>query len=114
MSTRLPGFRTKLSLRMKITLAAITCLTVTAISVGITGWFSSRTVEASMPATSMVTVPSTIGQTVTINWTGSIPPGSSATSNCTALADTPAVDQHNSTLTVPVGVYNTLAAQFTF
>jgi hypothetical protein len=69
---------------------------------------------ASMPPTSSVTVPSTIGQTVTVTWTGTIPPGSNATSNCAALADTPAVDQHNSTVSVPAGIYNTLAAQFTF
>jgi hypothetical protein len=69
---------------------------------------------ASTPPTSNVTVPSTIGQTVTVTWTGTIPPGSNATSNCAALADTPAVDQHNSTVSVPAGIYNTLAAQFTF
>jgi len=69
---------------------------------------------ASMPPTSNVTVPSTIGQTVTVTWTGTIPPGSNPSSNCAALADTPAVDQHNSTVTVPAGIYNTLTAQFTF
>ena len=45
---------------------------------------------ASTPPTSNVTVPSTIGQTVTVTWTGTIPPGSNATSNCAALVDTAA------------------------
>src|ERR1700730_10205295 len=69
---------------------------------------------ASTPPTSNVTVPSTIGQTVTVTWTGTIPPGSSPTSSCAALVDTPAADQHNSTVTVPAGIYSTLAAQFVF
>src|SRR3989442_6025535 len=71
-------------------------------------------VLAATPPTSNVTVPSTIGQTVSVTWTGTIPPGSSPTSNCTALADTPGADQHNSTVTVPAGIYNTLDAQFIF
>src|SRR5438477_3122148 len=103
---------TSLSLRMKIILVALACVTAAAIITTLTRSSVVRTVEASTPATSNVAVPSTIGQVVIVNWTGSIPPGSSATSNCAALADTPAVDQHNSTLTVPVGVYNTLTAQF--
>ncbi len=105
---------TRLSLRMKLTVTAITFVIVTAIITGITGWFAVGTVEASSPATSSVTVPSTLGQTVTINWTGTIPAGSNGTSNCTALADTPLADQHVSTVTVPAGLYNTLGAQFTF
>lgn len=71
-------------------------------------------VLAATPPTSNVTVPSTIGQSVTVTWTGTIPPGSSPTSDCSALADTPAADQHNSTITVPAGLYNTAAAKFVF
>src|SRR5438105_12858359 len=71
-------------------------------------------VLAATPPTSNVTVPSTIGQTVTVTWTGTIPPGSSPTSDCSALADTPAADQENTTVTVPAGIYNTLAARFVF
>src|SRR2546426_6839166 len=71
-------------------------------------------VKASDPPTSNVTVPSTVGQTVSVNWTGTIPAGSNATSNCTMLADTPAVDQHVSTINVPAGVYNTVSALFVF
>src|SRR5215470_8062926 len=73
-----------------------------------------RTAEASNPATSSITVPSTVGQKVVINWTGSIPPLVNGTSDCSKLADTPAVDQHVSTISVPTGVYNSLNAKFTF
>jgi hypothetical protein len=69
---------------------------------------------ASSPPTSTVTVPSTIGQTVTRTWTGTIPPLANASSNCAVLADTPAVDQHVSTVIVPAGIYNTLSAKFEF
>jgi hypothetical protein len=69
---------------------------------------------ASMPPTSNVTVPSTIGQTRTVTWTGTIPPLANASSDCTVLADTMAADTHTSTINVPPGVYNTVSAQFTF
>jgi hypothetical protein len=59
-------------------------------------------------------VPSTIGQTVSVTWTGTIPPLTNASSNCTALADTPAADTHTSTINVPAGVYNSVSAQFAF
>ena len=76
-------------------------------SLGIFSW-------ASTPATDSITVPSTIGQTVTVTWTGTIPPGSNPASNCVTVADTPLSDQHVSTVIVPAGVYSTLAAKFTF
>ena len=43
-----------------------------------------------------------------------IPPLANASSNCAVLADTPAADQHVSTVTVPAGIYNTLSAKFEF
>src|ERR1043166_6249406 len=73
-----------------------------------------RTAEASNPATSSITVPSTAGQAVVVNWTGSIPPLVNGTSDCSRLADTPAVDQHVSTINVPAGIYNSVNAKFTF
>src|SRR5256886_5436285 len=76
-------------------------------SLGIFSW-------ASTPATDSITVPSTIGQTVTVTWTGTIPPGSNPASSCVTVADTPLSDQHVSTVIVPAGVYSTLAAKFTF
>jgi len=76
-------------------------------SLGIFSW-------ASTPATDSITVPSTIGQTVTVTWTGTIPPSSNPASNCVTVAGTPLSDQHVSTVIVPAGVYSTLAAKFTF
>ena len=69
---------------------------------------------ASTPPSSNITVPSSSGQTVTVTWTGSIPVLVNGTSDCANLADTPVVDQHLPTITVPAGVYNTLNAKFTF
>jgi PKD repeat protein len=69
---------------------------------------------ASDPPSSSITVPSTSGQTVTVHWTGTIPPGVNGTSDCSALADTPAVDQHMPTINVPAGIYNSVNAKFTF
>ena len=69
---------------------------------------------ASNPGTSTVTVPSTVGQTVVVKWTGEIPPLANATSDCSTLADTPAVDQHLPTINVPAGLYNSLNAKFEF
>lgn len=69
---------------------------------------------ASDPPTNSITVPSTTGQTVTVIWTGEIPPLVNGASDCTNLADTPVVDQHLPTVTVPAGIYNTLNAKFTF
>ena len=69
---------------------------------------------ASTPATSTITVPSTTGQKVTITWSGMIPPLANPQSDCAKLADTPAVDQHLPTISVPANVYNNLKAKFTF
>ncbi|MEY2485869.1 MAG: hypothetical protein QOH39_1517 [Verrucomicrobiota bacterium] len=74
------------------------------------GWLSF----ASTPPTSNITVPSTTGQTVTVTWTGQIPALVNGTSDCANLADTPVVDQHLPTITVPAGVYNNVNAKFTF
>ena len=52
-------------------------------SLGLLSWASS-------PPTSTITVPSAVGQTITVTWTGEIPPLANATSDCTNLADTSA------------------------
>jgi uncharacterized repeat protein (TIGR01451 family) len=70
--------------------------------------------DASTPPSSDVSVPTTVGQTVTDTWTGSIPAFADAASNCAPFADTAVVDQHLVTLSVPAGVYDTLQANFTF
>ena len=72
------------------------------------------TANASTPPGGNITVPTSVGQTVTDTYRGTIPAGSNATSDCKSLADTPAVDQHSETIKVPAGVYNTLNAEFTF
>lgn len=69
---------------------------------------------ASNPATSNITVPGSPGQKVEVTWAGEIPPLVNGTSDCTNLADTPAADQHVSTVNVPAGVYNSVNAKFTF
>ena len=69
---------------------------------------------AATPATSNPTVPGSAGQKVVVTWTGDIPPLANGASDCTNLADTPAVDQHVSTINVPAGLYNSVNAKFTF
>jgi len=70
--------------------------------------------SASTPSSQSVTVPSTAGQTVTVNWTGTILPGSHPTSNCATASGDPTVDHHGIQLTVPAGTYNSLTASFSF
>src|SRR5205085_9505103 len=69
---------------------------------------------ASTPPSDSITVPPTIGQTVSVTWTGTIPPLANASSDCTVLADLPAADTHTTTINVPPGTYNTVSAHFTF
>ncbi len=59
-----------LSFRTNIILAAVACVAVTAIIATITRSSFLGTAEASSPATSNITVPSSAGQTVTVTWTG--------------------------------------------
>jgi hypothetical protein len=67
---------------------------------------------ASTPASGTVTVPSAVGQTASDSWTGTIPAGSTPTSDCTnATAVTE--DEHDITITVPSG-YGSVSADFTF
>src|SRR3954451_23776483 len=70
--------------------------------------------SASTPSSQSVTVPSTAGQTVTVNWTGTILPGSHPTSNCATASGDPTVDHHGIQLTVPAGTYNSLTASVSF
>src|SRR5258705_9902494 len=106
--------RASVSLRMKIILASVACVILAAVTGTITRLSGVGTAEASNPGTSMVTVPSTGGQTVTVTWTGTIPPLTNATSDCTTFADTPTVDQQLSTVNVPAGTYSLVSAQFRF
>jgi hypothetical protein len=69
---------------------------------------------ASAPPTSTITVPTEVGKSVTVTWTGTIPPLVNGTSDCKNLADTPAADQHMPTIVVPDGAYDHVSAKFTF
>ena len=67
----------------------------------------------STPPSASVTVPTTAGQTVTDNWSGTIPIGSNPTSDCSGLPSS-AVDEHDITVNVPSGAYDSIDATFAF
>jgi len=64
---------------------------------------------ASTPASQAVTVP-TVG-TTTVNWTGTIPAGANALSDCNAAILN---DEHVLNISVPAGLYASTTAEFTF
>jgi hypothetical protein len=70
-------------------------------------------IAASTPATSVVTVPTSAGATVTDSWTGTAPPAAFAGSTCFP-GGSPLVDEHAVTIAVAPGTYDTVNAQFTF
>src|SRR5438309_2920912 len=74
---------------------------------------STGSVGASTPPSGSVAVPSTAGQSVSDNWTGTIPSGANPRSDCSGLPST-SVDEHDIQVTVPAGIYSTLNAQFSF
>src|SRR3954467_1385670 len=66
---------------------------------------------AATPDNQTVTVPTSVGQTRTVHWSGTIPVGSNPTSDCdsnTALADIETL-----TINAPAN-YNPVSATFTF
>jgi hypothetical protein len=67
----------------------------------------------STPPTTSITVPTTPGQTVSVTWTGTIPPGENATSSCAGIPDA-LTDFHTTTVNVPAGAYDLVRARFTF
>jgi uncharacterized repeat protein (TIGR01451 family) len=73
---------------------------------------ATGSVGASTPQSGSVTVPSTAGQTVSDNWTGTILAGANATSSCSGFEAVS--DQHAVTIDVPAGAYDTLDAKFKF
>ena len=68
--------------------------------------------KASIPPASSITVPSGVA-TVTDTWTGTIPAGTNASSNCGPFADTATADTHTETINVPAGAYDSVQANFT-
>src|SRR5436189_4048352 len=71
------------------------------------------TSQASTPPSGTVTVPTAAGQTVTDTWSGTMPAGSNATSDCSLYADSPLSDQHSVTVNVSAGAYGQVVASFT-
>ncbi len=94
--------------KLKIGILAIA--TVLLIAAGIVVTMKT---SASTPATSGTTVSSTAGTTV-ITWSGSIPPLTNATSDCTQLYDLPGADTHTTTINVPSGTYGAVNASYKF
>jgi hypothetical protein len=70
---------------------------------------------ASTPATSSVTVPTTAGSTVRDqpDWGGTAQAGANPTSNCSPPSASP-VDEHDVSVTVAPGTYDTIDAAFRF
>lgn len=68
--------------------------------------------NASTPASHDVTVPTTAGQTVVVEWTGTIPAGAAGASN--TCPPGPASDSHIVNLTAPAGVYDSVNVTATF
>src|SRR5437763_4537614 len=69
--------------------------------------------HASEPPAQTVAVSATPG-TQTYSWTGTIPAGSNATSDCTTEDGTPLVDDHGFTIVVPDSGYSGFKTTFTF
>ena len=92
--------------------ARIVGVLAAALAAGVVLVAAGATIAAN-PASSSVTVPTTVGQTETREWTGEIPAGANPTNSCAGM---PAelTDEHTVSITVPDGAYNTVNATFTF
>jgi hypothetical protein len=84
----------------------ITCCALTASAVA---------ASASTPSSSGTVSPPPAGQTATYTWTGSIPGGANANSDCSASVSDSLNDHHTATFSIPKNFYNkhTLLATFT-
>ena len=65
----------------------------------------AATVTNTSNAQEPVTVPTTVGQTVTVTWQGTVSPGANASSECGQLTDLGA-DTHAIDIAVPAGAYD--------
>src|SRR5215211_3692985 len=66
----------------------------------------------SSAAQDQVTVPTTVGQTVTVSWQGTVLPGANASSECGQATDLGA-DSHAIDIAVPAGTYDQVTVQGT-
>ncbi|HET8557932.1 MAG TPA: hypothetical protein VFL58_11555, partial [Gaiellaceae bacterium] len=69
--------------------------------------------SSSEPASQDVTVPSA-GSSTSVSWTGTIPPNSNPTSDCSQATGTVLNDSHGITVHVPSAGYSGLKTKFTF
>src|SRR5215212_11363323 len=67
---------------------------------------------ASSAAADQVTVPTTVGQTTTVSWQGTVLPGANASSECGQATDVGA-DTHTIDVAVPAGAYDSVSVQGT-
>ena len=91
--------------RPLVVAGVLAALLVATVAVGAVG------VGASTPSSSTVSVPANAGQSVTISWTGTIPPAATPTSDCN---DAAASDSHLIGLTTPRKGYDRIDATFEF
>src|SRR3954451_3854190 len=63
-------------------------------------------------AQDQVTVPTSVGQTVTVTWQGTVLPGANASSECGQATDVGA-DTHAIDVNVPAGTYDQVSVQGT-
>src|SRR4051794_31611425 len=76
--------------------------------------FAALRTEASAPASDSVTVPAKAGETVTVQWTGTIPAASAHPTNTCNDIGTPLQDEHQIDVTTPKKGYAQVNATFTF
>jgi hypothetical protein len=70
---------------------------------------------AATPASGSLTVPTTVGQTRTVHWTGTIAPGANPTSDCQGPSGPlPTSDVETVSISVPATAYQNVNASFTF
>jgi hypothetical protein len=93
------------SRRLLIAAGVLVALAAIAIGAGAVG------VGASTPPSSTVTVPARAGETVTVTWTGTIPPAATPTSDCN---DAVVSDSHLIGITTPRRGYDRIDATFEF
>src|SRR3954453_16615826 len=70
--------------------------------------------QAATPASQDVVAPTTAGQTVTINWSGDIPPVSDGEGTSSCKDRLPGVDPEGIHITVPAGAYDTVDIDYKF
>ena len=97
--------------RRRVPTTVIALSATAALAVGALG----TTAVASTPGSSTLTVPKTVGKTVAVKWTGSIPPSSDGASDCSAIPANATSDPHAVKLVVPGGtsLYKKLAVTMT-